>query len=358
MGYISPNNYFTSLAGIQLRKWFYENKQIIKILNFNHIKIFENASTYTCITFLKKNNTNDFFEYLYLDNKESLKRLKNLEFSKYFFDWLDNKKWRLMSALDYHNINKIETIGTPLGEVCNIRVGIATLKDNIYFVEDTGDEKYCKTMNKDMEIPIEKSVTKKVIKISSINKEEEIPTNNRRIIFPYKKVGGKLKILDEEELKNKYPNCYEYLLWAKGELETRDKGGKNYPSWFAWGRVQGMNFKGQRLYTRTFYNKPDFMMDEEENNLFCNGYAIFCEKNIKNIQKILNSELMNYYIKKTSVEIEGNYQCYQKNFIEKFNILKFTDAEWKYIGSENNMDLLNKWLFEKYELKGDLLLNT
>jgi len=110
-----------------------------------------------------------------------------------------------------------------------------------------------------------------------------------------------------------------------------------------------MDFSGKRLYTRTFYHRPDFMKDEE-NNLFCNGYAVFCKKNIRAIQKILNSKIMEYYVKKTSVEIEGNYQCYQKNFIEKFGICDLTENEWSYLEKERNMQVINEFLIKKYEV--------
>jgi len=351
LGYITPNNFFTSLAGISLRKYFSKNKQITKILNFNHLKIFENASTYTCITFMEKKQQKDFFKYHNLKSVSYLDNLSQLTFSKYYYNWLNNKKWRLMNEEDYFNIQKIETAGTKLKDLYPIRVGIATLKDPIYFVEDY-DNNFCKKTHKNKEYLIEKGITRKIIKISAIKMEQEIPNDKRRIIFPYIKKNEKYEIIDEEFLKKQFPLCYQYLLDKKEELSTRDKGKKDYPSWFAWGRAQGLNFEGERLYTRTFYHKPDFMMDTAKNHLFCNGYAIFCDnKNIKKIQKILNSKIMEYYIKKTSVEIEGNYQCYQKNFIERFNIPSLTEEDWNYLAREKDKNKLNNWLIEKYNLK-------
>ena len=354
LGYITPNNYFTSLAGVELREWFSKYRQINRILNFNHLKIFDNAQTYTCITLMNKDNHNEYFEYYYLEEKSLLQNLDSINFSKCFFDWLDCKKWRLMNEEDYNNIKKIENCGTPLGKFCQISVGIATLKDNIFFVEDISNENLCKATYNNKDYFVERSITKKLVKISSINKESEIENNNRRIIFPYKKENDKFVVFTEEELKTNYPKCYSYLLDSKKELETRDKGKKSYPTWFAWGRTQGMNFKGKRLYTRTFYHKPDFMLDENEDNFFCNGYAVFCNDRIKAIQKLLNSELMNYYVKETSVEIEGNYQCYQKNFIEKFNILEFSEEEWTYLETEEDKTKLDKWLFNRYNIIADL----
>ncbi|MBI1936200.1 Eco57I restriction-modification methylase domain-containing protein [Candidatus Woesearchaeota archaeon] len=350
LGYITPNNYFTSLAGINLRGYLGKNKKITKILNFNHLKIFDNAQTYTCITFMSKDNVKPYFDYYYMDNKSELySDYESLNFTKSYYDWLDSKKWRLMGEKDYQNIRRIETKGIPLNKLCPIKVGIATLKDIVYFVEDF-DQYYCHKEYSGKVYPIEKGITRKIVKISSMKNEGQIKNDKRRIIFPYIKENGKFKIMSEKYLKEKYPNCYKYLLMARSELEKRDKGKKSYPVWFAWGRTQGMDYRGAKLYTRTFYHKPDFMIDEDEDNLFCNGYAVFCKTNIRAIQKILNSKIMDYYVKKTSVEIEGNYQCYQKNFIEKFAIPNFSKEELDYLESEDNKENINSWLIKKYNL--------
>ena len=65
LGYITPNNYFTSLAGETLRSFFMDKKAVYKILDFNHYKVF-NAQTYTCLTFLNKHDSNVIqFDKLY-----------------------------------------------------------------------------------------------------------------------------------------------------------------------------------------------------------------------------------------------------------------------------------------------------
>jgi type I restriction-modification system DNA methylase subunit len=351
LGYITPNNYFTSLSGINLRSYLSQRAGITKIINFNHLKLFENAQTYTCLTFIEKSYKAEYFEYCYVDDKGLLENLDKLEFSKYYFSWLNNKKWRLMSDRDYQKIKKIESVGTPLGKLCPIKVGIATLKDTVFFVEDL-DNEYSKAHFNGKDYQIEKSITRKVVKISSMDTENDIPVDKRRIIFPYKKTNGTYKLISETELKSSYPKTYSYLLSAKGELAKRDKGKKSYPAWFAWGRTQGMDFHGPRLYTRTFSNQPQFMLDLSEDNLFCNGYAVFVKKplikHVKAIQKILNSQVMWYYVKRTSVEIEGDYQCYQKNFIENFSIPNLTEEDWEFLSNEEDTIKINDRLIKIY----------
>jgi len=86
--------------------------------------------------------------------------------------------------------------------------------------------------------------------------------------------------------------------------------------------------------TKTFNSEPRFYLDESD-QLFCNGYALWLESgslfgtalSLAALQRILNSDLMHYYAKLTSFQIEGDYQCYQKNFIERFGIPSLTNKQ-------------------------------
>ena len=61
LGYITPNNYFTSLSGESLRAFFRQERSIYRIIDFNATKVF-NVQTYTAISFLNKMQ-NENIEY-------------------------------------------------------------------------------------------------------------------------------------------------------------------------------------------------------------------------------------------------------------------------------------------------------
>ncbi len=61
LGYITPNNFFTSLAGESLRTYFQQHQCIYKIVDFNATKVFD-VQTYTAISFLNKQK-NSSIEY-------------------------------------------------------------------------------------------------------------------------------------------------------------------------------------------------------------------------------------------------------------------------------------------------------
>ena len=63
---------------------------------------------------------------------------------------------------------------------------------------------------------------------------------------------------------------------------------------------------------------------------------------------------MEYYVDKTSVSIEGGYPCYQKNFIEKFSIPRFTEEEIATLRSINEPAKINEFLIAKYQLNLDI----
>ena len=369
LGYITPNNYFTSLSGASIRKYFKQKKCITRIIDFSHRKVFD-AQTYTALTFMNKAEN----EALVFDRiKEGYtpeEFLPTANGSLNYYKNLDSKKWRLLKTDDQINIKTIETIGTPISTLFDICVGIATLKDEIFFVDGSIESNGCylkTTPNGTFEI--EKDITKPVYKISNFKSQSDILDNTRKIICPYHLGKGNATPIGEMEFKAKYPKCYTYLLSEKENLLLRDKGKVKYDPFYVWGRTQGLTKRGKRILNPTFSQKPRFLLVEEEDAFFTNGYGLFFKEqpastllfddllnpitlieNIDVVQKVLNSYLMHYYVSKTSVSIEGGYPCYQKNFIEKFSIPLFSVEEINILKSLNDKTEIDDFLIEKYQL--------
>lgn len=361
LSYIVPNSYFTSLAGINLRAYLQTNYYLSKIVDFAHFKIFK-AQTYTCITFLNKNK-NENFKYEKIKEKKQLENLKEISFSYNKTSELNFNKWRLLKEEDSINIKKIENMPFKLKDIVDIRVGIATCKDIIYFIDGKKEEDnfYLKEYNNEI-YKIEKNITKKINKISDLTEQTYVTNNKRRIIFPYEIINNKAYIIREQVLKNVYPECYKYLLTVKQDLLNRDKGNSKYTEWYAYARTQGLCYKGEKLLTPTFSENPRFLYEKNQTSLFCNGYGLFLKKDYNQnilfntnltlaiLQKILNSEIMNYYIKTTSVIIDGGYPCYQKNFIETFGIPNFTNDELIFLDKIKEKKVIDEFLIKKYYL--------
>lgn len=356
LGYITQNNLFTSLAGVEVRRFLSSAECIKRIVSFGHAKVFENASAYTCLIFVSPRRT-QAFEYGRLFRNVNSTSLNAVKMSRIAHSTLNPSKWRLVTEEHTHNIKRLETQGTPLGTLCTLRVGFATLKDKVYFVR--GDNSSVTGEGPDGSLmDIEPEITRPAIKIAEFDHETDLIGNCRRIIFPYERSNGKYRALTEDVLLKKFPHCYKYLQLWRQHLGTRDKGLRKIEPWYAWGRTQCMDAPAPKLLTKTFSDHPNFLYDSTE-SLFCNGYAVFPKTPesslfeprypLRVVQAILDSAIMDYYLRLTSFQIEGDYQCYQKNFIERFAIPVFSEKEQEMVlnltGAERD-----RFLCAKYEL--------
>jgi adenine-specific DNA-methyltransferase len=368
LGYITPNNYFTSLAGEALRKYFLHQKCVTRIIDFSHKKVFD-AQTYTAITFLNKQQNEAITYDRIKDGYSPELFLANANGSPNYLENLNVKKWRLLKTDEQQNIKTIETIGKPIGKLFDICVGIATLKDEIFFIDGSKQKNGCYLKTTDNgTFEIEKEIVKPVYKISDFRIQDEVEQNTRKIICPYNIKNGIATAIPENDFKKKYPKCYAYFLSEKENLLARDKGKVTFEPFFVWGRTQGLTRKGKKILNPTFSQHPRFLLVEEEEGFFTNGYGLYFREqesnglfsefinpitkleNIDVVQKILNSIVMDYYVTKTSVAIEGGYPCYQKNFIEKFTIPELTEEEIETIRSLSNPQEIDEFLIGKYHL--------
>jgi type I restriction-modification system DNA methylase subunit len=361
LGYILPLNYFTTLTGKELREYLQNGKYVSQIVDFGGNLLFEDALTYTAISIFSKRSKSSF-DYIQVDSIEDITQLSADDFIDIRYSSIDAEKWRLLNEKEFDNIRKIESY-RALDEIASIHTGIATLKDSVYIIDaaDPDGDYYTITYESE-DYQIEKGITEELVKISTIDDLQDLEDNSKRIILPYNKQiqrtldgsGKKVdaNIIAEEELKQEYPGTYEYFEATSGELATREKGdGANYEPWYKYGREQGLEYIGERLYTPTYSSGPKFMYDETEYSLFSNGYAVFPDTvDLEVLNRTLNSKVMDYYIRNTSKEIQGDYQCYQKNFIRNFSVPEFTVEEKNKLISLPNKKEVDRFVIEKYDI--------
>ena len=373
LGYITPNNYFTSLSGESLRTFFQANRSVWRIVDFNATKVFS-VQTYTAITFLTKSK-NESIGYSRIKDGQSVHEyLSSVHFTDNLYEDLNVKKWRLLCDNEREIIGRVETAGETIGSLFNIAVGIATLKDEAFFINPhREDQRYYYCSNKyHPDFRVEKDVTRPLVKISSIKNDGDLDSNKRRIIFPYNIVKGTALPIDEDTMQRKYPECYSYLLSVRSVLAGRGKGKHEYTPFYAYGRTQGLVRKGIRIYTPTFSQYPRFILDTNADSLFTNGYGMYFREeqtpegllfsmeennnigsvdNVDVLLKILNSGLMHFYISRTSVSIDGGYPCYQKNFIERFSIPSMSNEDIQELRLLTSRDAIDEFLMRLYQIK-------
>ncbi len=257
LGFIVPNNFMTIKSAEALREFIQNNNSLRKVIDFGSNMIFRPVRTYSCIMFLDS-HIKSGFEYSVMNVSENLESdIKNINFQFMELKKLDRKGWKLVENNAYENIQKIENQFKKIKDF--IRTGIATLKDDIYIINEYDEKGYFKIVE-GTKIYIEDELVKVLYKISDIKDIDNIEQSKKYIIFPYIKKELKFEIIGEEVLKNEFPNTYYYLDSVKSILATRDKGKVNSTSWYAYGRTQGLNKYGKKLFFPTFLETLQFLI--------------------------------------------------------------------------------------------------
>lgn len=304
ISFITPNSHFYSAAGKKLRSLLLPHLE--KIVNFDHFQIFKNATAYTAITFLRKENLENF---LYAENfKDNFSGLKYKKISSQNMNCL---RWEFFDEEYSDKIAELNKKYSTLQEIADIHYGIATLKDDIYiFSPDKSDKEY---FYKD-DFKIEKNVCVPIIKASTYKGKNQ----NLFLIFPYKNE----RIIPKSTFREKYPEAYKYFLYHRDILEARDKGGgKNYKEFYAFGRNQGLKTSfGKKIITSTMNVAPHFYVIDDDKPSFYAGYCIKPRKetDLYELCKALNSNLMKEYISSVSKSYRGGYKSYSKSFLKDF----------------------------------------
>ena len=315
LGYITPNTYLKTKAGETLRDFIKTSKTLKTLIDFEHNQLFENATTYSVITILDKNQQKNTFA-LYKGDVENVNFIDDVNLNN-----LNSDNWILTSNDILEKLKAIEKRGMPLNKIAKIHVGITTLADEFYIFKDPKFEgEFAEIKLKDNRVfRIEKNILKPIIKASILKDPDE--EQSRYVIFPYRKINNKHSIIPENDLKNKFPLTYKYFLAVRENLDKRDKGKSNQVAWYAFGRSQGLDTSfGKKILTSPINLKPNFLVWEKEDYTFFAGYCIKFDGDLKLLARNLNSQDMEFYINHVSRNYQNNYKSFAKSFIEKFGI--------------------------------------
>ena len=159
--------------------------------------------------------------------------------------------------------------------------------------------------------------------------EEDIKENQEKLIFPYR-IGNEDEVspIDENEMRQRYPCVYRYLENKREVLNERSKSDKIKP-WYIYGRSQALNVSGYKLLFPYIADNPYFILSEDRNLMFYNGYCILDEsiEKLRFLQKLLSTRLFWRYIEVTSKPYGGNFYALAKNYVKTFGVVDMTEEQ-------------------------------
>lgn len=329
LGYITVNNFYRSVNGRALRHYFAHRRYEVSIVDFGAEQIFQGRSTYTCLCFVR--NVDYGAVYYTKCESDRLRELQEENFERFDYHNLEGQdSWSLLPNREQDFISRIREAGIPLEKYATIRNGFATLRNDVYlFVPTREDERYYYFDSEDGEVQVEREICRNAVKGNILRCEEDIKENQEKLIFPYR-IGNEDEVspIDENEMRQRYPCVFRYLENKREVLNERSKSDKIKP-WYIYGRSQALNVSGYKLLFPYIADNPYFILSEDRDLMFYNGYCILDEslEKLRFLQKLLSTRLFWRYIEVTSKPYGGNFYALAKNYVKTFGVVKMTEEQ-------------------------------
>ncbi len=333
VNFITSNKWMRSAFGENLREYLLKNTNVEQIIDFDGLKVFDEATVDTNIILISKNKTGcKNIETVRFDKTFDL---ENDSIKKYFienkktFDNLTSEGWNLISEKEKLIKNKIEKIGKPIIEWnVNINSGIKTGLNKAFIIDKKTKNKLIKSDKNNFEI------IKPLIKGNNIKKHYTNYDNLWLIsTFPSKKI----------DIKN-YPKLEKHLKTFGKKLEQTGEEGSRKKTNNKWFELQDTiayhaDFEKEKIMWQAITKKFDFYYDTK--GMFSDVTTfIMTGENLKYILSILNSRLFEFSM--NEIYLLGDTFRSKNKILQNFPIPEITDENKKTV--DKIVKLVNKIL--------------
>jgi len=341
LGFICPTNFMKRQHGQGLREFLQQNCKVLKIVDFEHHPVFEEALNYTGIFIFQKSlpPANHYIQYIPRRVDEKPISLKQIN--------LDSQGWAIREEKAQKVIDKIkEQANLPLSKLVeSISEGIVTGQNQIYLL----------TQERANKLGLEAQLLKPAIRGKEIQRYFT-PLPHNMVIYPYRNMKGDCVVIPEEELKNHYPVAWEYLNSKKELLSGRDYFNKSAKTWYEiWCERTFRQQEVDKIVVRELSPSNQFAYCDR--NIFYMDTVCGIIPKDKNFGKLLyllgllNSTLLEFVYKQTTVPKAGGFYIYKTMFLKNLPIrrIEFNNPAEKKIHDDlvalvDKMLELNKWL--------------
>ena len=347
--YILPHRFFKTDYGAGLRAFLSAKQNIVEIVDFDGYMVFPDASINTCTIVLSSEASDTFkfsqIRFIRRDSNEMSEVMRRIDSSERLNEpdllcdqlattTLSAEPWvfvlpeeqTLWSKMCEHQDTTLGTISTQIFQ------GLKTGGDSVFSVEVVGTNKKFSSIHcgqDDRVHKIENDLLFPQIKGGEM-KRYPITETNRAVIFPYQ--DGKL--ISARVLQSDFPLAWQYFKSLQKYLESREDGKMKGAGWYGYTRSQALSSMRQsKIVTPDYYAHASYGFDENGRYFFfgggAGGYGLVLKTEWKShyVLGLLNSKLLDWFLRKISVRQYQTAFSYVKKYIEQLPIrpINFSD---------------------------------
>jgi hypothetical protein len=321
VSFILPHKFLIADFGIGIREYLRNNKSIEQIVHFGSELVFRDATTYTCIISLSKQNKSTFS----FANIIPASLFDNFSITNLRYDTLTNDQWILSNDKIGSVLGKLSKHPFLLKDVFERFVqGIITGKDEVYCLSGNIIEDYLKVNTKRGDFLIEKSILKPHLRGEDLSRYKSLE-NKEWLLFPYKIIYGKAILYSQSEMLENFPKAFNYLEQFKEELSQRENQKYNNEFWYQYSRNQAISVLEQpKIITPEVCFGGNMTIDLKNfyHNSKCHTLLLKENSNytLNSILPLLNSKVFWFYLSSTGNVLRGGYIGLKRKALESFPI--------------------------------------
>jgi predicted type IV restriction endonuclease len=330
LGFILPHKFFNAKYGEPLRGLLAEGKHLSDIVHFGDQQVFANATTYTCLLFLNKQAENSF-HFVKAHDLTAWRQVEPQPGGNIAADKVTAGEWNFVVGSGADLFQRLDNFPVKLGSIAaRMYQGPITSADSVFLFKDyerADNRNVVDVFSKELGgwVQIESTIMKDVVRSGNIHRYEAEPT--AIVLFPYEVKNKTARLFPQSELQENYPLAWEYLNKNKKLLQNREKAKFTDSEWYRFGRTQNLGLWEQpKLMVPYMITRLSTFLDTKNYyfiNVTTGGYGITVNEGYGSLAYycgLLNSKLLDFYLKRVSTNFHGGYFAANKQFIEQLPI--------------------------------------
>ena len=332
LGYILPHKFFNAQYGEPLRRLISDGRYLSHVVHFGDQQVFAGATTYTCLLFLDKAGS-EAVDVHKVTDLAAWRAERAATTGALPAAHITAGEWNLVVGPGAGLFERLREMPFTLGQVsAKVFQGLVTGADPVYVMPLLGQDKdQVRVLSKALgeQVVLEGAMTRPLLKGAEIRRYHVEKAENV-VLYPYHVKSGSAHLLTELELRHDYPLCWSYLKRARTALEAREGGMWKVPQWWQFGRNQNIAEMGNRkLLTQVLASRGSYTADLAATYCFvgggnAGGYGITvlpaCGLSDLYVLGLLNTHLLDVFLRSVSTPFRGGYYSYARRFIEQLPI--------------------------------------
>ncbi|MEK7676829.1 MAG: N-6 DNA methylase [Verrucomicrobiota bacterium] len=326
-GYICPHKFFQAEYGREVRKLLTEGRHVRQILSFGDQQIFPQATTYTCLLLLDQ-QAQDAPIFIKVDDLDAWRSSGEAAQGRIAPASFGEDQWNFVLGNGAELFAKLNQQPLRLRDVAErMAQGIRTSANPIYVLDVVSADRKTVTAYSEQlqrEVKLERGAVLPFLQGRDI-RPYVLEPSGKVVVMPYRVKTGRAELMAEAELRKKFPLAYGYLRENKKLLEEREEGRMRGEEWYAFIYPKNIELMSTpKILVPDIADFASFAFDADGAFAFTTGYGITLKPDAPEspayLLGLLNSRLLDFYLKQVSTPLRGGYFRYFTQFIEQLPV--------------------------------------